>query len=102
MSANDGTASPPTPTWRIGDARITRIEEVSYRLPIEQFIPLAGAESRARHGQRLSPAQLDAEGEMTLVIGGSSSRAGAGESWSTRASGPSTSTATPRRRSSAA
>jgi glyoxylase-like metal-dependent hydrolase (beta-lactamase superfamily II) len=56
------------PSWRVGDVCITRIQEVSHRLPIQQFIPLADAERRRQHARWLSPAQLDAAGMMTLPI----------------------------------
>jgi|GEM_PF-5233445 len=54
---------------RFGDVLVTRIEEASFRLPIEHFIPDAGADARARHAPSLSAEQLDADGTMTLVMG---------------------------------
>ncbi|WP_081438494.1 MBL fold metallo-hydrolase [Pseudofrankia asymbiotica] len=48
---------------------MTRIDEAEHRLPIDQFIPAADADVRRRHAGRLSAAQLDDAGTMTLVIG---------------------------------
>jgi glyoxylase-like metal-dependent hydrolase (beta-lactamase superfamily II) len=56
-------------TWRVGDVLVTRIEEGSFRVPIEHFIPDAGPDVRARHAPALSAEQLDADGTMTLVMG---------------------------------
>jgi glyoxylase-like metal-dependent hydrolase (beta-lactamase superfamily II) len=60
----------PLRSWQVGEVLVTRIEEASFRRPIEQFIPGATADVRARYAGVLSGEQLDSDGMMTLVIGG--------------------------------
>jgi glyoxylase-like metal-dependent hydrolase (beta-lactamase superfamily II) len=70
MDRLTGAGGPYAPQrWAVGGVRITRIEESAFRLPIQQLIPLADLERLDRHQSWLSPAQVDAEGTMTLVIG---------------------------------
>jgi glyoxylase-like metal-dependent hydrolase (beta-lactamase superfamily II) len=57
-------------SWRIGDARITRIVEHEVPLPLTGLLPQATAEALARHRSWLEPHFLNPDGSVTLSIHG--------------------------------
>jgi glyoxylase-like metal-dependent hydrolase (beta-lactamase superfamily II) len=59
---------PGSDRWQVGQARITRVEEVTHRLPIEHFLPGATSEVIRPHRGWMSDAQLDDEGMMSIAI----------------------------------
>lgn len=56
--------------WRIGDVRITRVEETVTAIPLVGFFPAATAEALAPHLSWLQPHFVDAEGNALLSIHG--------------------------------
>jgi glyoxylase-like metal-dependent hydrolase (beta-lactamase superfamily II) len=61
-------SDPGAVSWQVGQVRITRVEEVTHRLPVEQFILGATTEIWRPFRECMSHSQVDNAGTMSIAI----------------------------------